>query len=156
MLNFMPSRRLFLKHSGILLTAALLTGKFANVLAERLATHFAADDFVALYSQLIDQRTVIDSDKLNLILPEIAEDGAVVPVSIASELDDIEKLYLFADKNPTPLLAEFELTPLIAPFLSARIKLAESCNVILLAEHGGELLRTSRWVNVMRGGCGTG
>lgn len=153
----MPStRRLFLKHSGILLAGALLAGKPASAVAERLAKYFAAEDFATLYAQFIDQRTVIDSDKLNLILPEIAEDGAVVPVSIASKLDGIEKLYLFADKNPTPLLAEFELTPLIAPFLTARIKLAESCNVILLAEHNGELLRTSRWVNVMRGGCGTG
>ncbi|MCQ8118468.1 thiosulfate oxidation carrier protein SoxY [Methylomonas rosea] len=153
----MPStRRLFLKHSGILLAGAWLTGKSASAVAERLAKHFAAEDFGTLYAQFIDQRTVIDSDKLNLILPEIAEDGAVVPVSIASELDGIEKLYLFADKNPTPLLAEFELTPLIATFLTARIKLAESCSVILLAEHNGELLRTSRWVNVMRGGCGTG
>ncbi|MBD9363239.1 thiosulfate oxidation carrier protein SoxY [Methylomonas fluvii] len=152
----MPSRRLFLQHSGILLAGALLTGKSANVRAERLAKHFAADDFITLYAQLIDQRTVINSDKLNLILPKIAEDGAVVPVSIASELEGIEKLYLFADKNPTPLLAEFELTPLIAPQLTARIKLAESCTVILLAEYKGALLRTSRWVNVMRGGCGTG
>lgn len=153
----MPStRRLFLKHSGIFLVGALLAGKSASAVAERLAKHFANDDFITLYAKFIDQRTVIDSDKLNLMLPEIAEDGAVVPVSIASELDGIEKLYLFADKNPTPLLAEFELTRLIAPFLTARIKLAESCNVILLAEHNGELLRTSRWVNVMRGGCGTG
>ncbi|AMK78662.1 MULTISPECIES: thiosulfate oxidation carrier protein SoxY [Methylomonas] len=153
----MPSaRRLFLQHSGILITGVLLAGKSAIAFAERLAKHFAADEFATIYTQIIGQRPVINSDKINLILPEIAEDGAVVPVSIASELDGIEKLYLFADKNPTPLLAEFELTPLIAPFLTARIKLAESCNVILLAEHNGELLRTSSWVNVMRGGCGTG
>ncbi|WP_445368909.1 thiosulfate oxidation carrier protein SoxY [Methylomonas sp. BW4-1] len=153
----MPSaRRLFLKHAGILIGGALLASKSANALAERLPKLFAADDFAKTYSTLVNQRTVIDSDKINLILPEIAEDGAVVPISVASELEGIEKLYLFADKNPTPLLMEFELTPLIAPFLTARIKLAESCNVILLAEHNGELLRTSRWVNVMRGGCGTG
>lgn len=153
----MPStRRLFLKHSGILIAGTLLTGKSAIALAERLAGHFATDDFATIYTQLVDNRPVIDVDSIDLILPEIAEDGAVVPISIASVLDGIKKLYLFADKNPTPLLAEFELTPLIAPFLTARIKLAESCNVILLAERQGELLRTSRWVNVMRGGCGAG
>lgn len=153
----MPSsRRLFLKHSGILMAGALLAGEPATAIAARLAEHFAADDFARIYTRLVDDRPVIDSDEIALILPEIAEDGAVVPVTISSALPDIDRLYLLADKNPTPLLAEFELSPLIAPVLTARIKLAQSCNVTLLAQTGDHLLRRSRWVNVMRGGCGTG
>ncbi|WP_446811494.1 thiosulfate oxidation carrier protein SoxY [Methylomonas sp. 2BW1-5-20] len=153
----MPSsRRLFLKHSGILMLGALLAGKPVSAVTRRLADHFAVNDFTKIYKQVIDNQPVRDSDEIDLILPEIAEDGAVVPVSVASKLDGIEKFYLFADKNPTPLLAEFELTPQLAPYFTARIKLAESCNVILLAQHRGQLLRASRWVNVMRGGCGTG
>jgi sulfur-oxidizing protein SoxY len=150
------SRRLFLKHSGILMLGALLSGKPVSAVTRRLADHFAVNDFTKIYNQIIDNRPVRDSDEFDLMLPEIAEDGAVVPVSIASELDGIEKFYLFADKNPTPLLVEFELAPQLAPYFTARIKLAESCNVILLAQSNGQLLRTSRWVNVTRGGCGPG
>lgn len=153
----MPSsRRLFLKKTGTLAAGALLAGVSAKALAIEHTQYFAAGDFAASYARLFAGQTVIDSDLLEMSLPDIAEDGAVVPITISSDLDDVERLYLFADKNPTPLVAEFELTPLVSTYLTARIKLAESCNVILIARRGDQLLRRSRWVKVVHGGCGVG
>ena len=153
----MPSsRRVFLKHSGILMLGTLLTGKSVDAIATRLAEYFAAEDFNKIFAKVIGNLPVSDTGNIKLILPDIAEDGAVVPVSITSELDGIETIFLFADKNPTPLLAEFQLSPVLLAQITGRVKLAASCNVILLARRNGEWLRTARWVNVMRGGCGTG
>lgn len=153
----MPSsRRSFLKKTGTLATGALIAGVSAKALAIEHAEYFAAGDFAASYARLFDGQTVIDSDLLEMNLPDIAEDGAVVPITVSSDLDDIERLYLFADKNPTPLVAEFELTPLVSAYFTARIKLAESCHVILIARRGEQLLRHSRWVKVVHGGCGVG
>ncbi len=150
------SRRLFLKHSGILAIGTLLAGKPAINWAERLGEYFANDSFARIYAQLVTNQTVIDSKEIELSLPAIAEDGAVVPVTVSSELNNIQRIYLIADKNPTPLLIEFELTAGVLAFITARVKLAESCNVILLAKTDDQLLRISRWVKVVHGGCGTG
>ncbi|WFP51019.1 thiosulfate oxidation carrier protein SoxY [Methylomonas sp. EFPC3] len=150
------SRRKFLKHSGILAAGGLLLADTADGIAARVAEDFAASDFTDRYAKLFGDQAVVDSESIELILPEIAEDGAVVPVTIRSELDGIDRLYLLADKNPTPLVAELELAPVVAVYLTARIKLAESCRVTLIARRDGGLLRCSRWVNVMRGGCGSG
>ncbi len=150
------SRRKFLKHGGILAAGALMTANAANSIAERLAEDFAVGDFTDRYAKLFGDQAVVDSELIELTLPDIAEDGTVVPVTINSELDDIDRLYLLADKNPTPLIAEFELAPAVAVYLTARIKLAESSRVTLVARRKGQLLRCSRWVKVMRGGCGSG
>jgi sulfur-oxidizing protein SoxY len=89
-------------------------------------------------------------------LPTNAENGAVVPITIQSQLDNIDSVYIWAEKNPTPLVAEFELAKDVAIHITARIKLAENSHVIVIARQGQQLLRNLQWVNVMQGGCGTG
>ncbi len=150
------SRRNFLKRTGLFAAGGLFAAKAGDSFAGRVAEDFAAGDFADRYARLFGEQAVADSALIELVLPEIAEDGAVVPVTIRSELDGIDRLYLLAEKNPTPLVAEFELAPLVAVYLTARIKLAESSRVTLVARCDGQLLRCSRWVNVMRGGCGSG
>ena len=90
------------------------------------------------------------------VQPEIAENGAVVPITISSELEQIKRIYIWVEKNPTPLAAEFELDESVAVYITARIKMAESCPVIIIAEQDDRLLRRQQWVKVMQGGCGTG
>lgn len=153
----MPSsRRLFLKHSGILMLGTLLTGKSTDAMADRLAEYFATEDFDKIFAKVTGDSPVSDSNSIHLLLPDSAEDGAVVPVTIESELLGIDKLFLLGERNPTPLLAEFQLSPLLLMHVTARVKLAASGKVVLLARHDGHWLRTERWVNVTRGGCGTG
>jgi sulfur-oxidizing protein SoxY len=62
---------------------------------------------------------------------------------------------LVADKNPLPVLAVFRFTPEVEGFIATRIRLAETCNVMALAESGGKLLTVSKPVQVMIGGCGS-
>ena len=155
-MSFQP-RRNFIKQSAAWLL--LLLGPFArtkNSLAASAAERFKTETFAAALTRLFNDRPIAESELIKLNLPEIAENGAVVPVTIGSELENISRIYLLVEKNPTPLAAEFTLTPMAAAKITARIKMAESCQVIVIAEHNGQLLKTQRWVNVTQGGCGTG
>lgn len=118
--------------------------------------HFASDEFDKLIAQIYGNQEIVDSNELQIQLPEIAENGAVVPITISSELKQISKIHIWVEKNPTPLAAEFELSEEISAYLAARIKMAESCHVIVIAQQDGRLLRRRQWVKVMQGGCGTG
>jgi sulfur-oxidizing protein SoxY len=95
----------------------------------------------------------VDSDKIDLKAPEIAENGAIVPVEITSAIPGTEALYLFAEKNPQPLVAQFDLSG-AEPFISTRIKMGESARVRAIVKAGGKFYSASREVKVTIGGCG--
>lgn len=117
---------------------------------------FSGGDFQAKWQSITANQEVIDTQAIRLDLPQIAENGAVVSMTIRSELENLNKLYVLVEKNPTPLAAVFELSPIVSVQISARIKMAESCNVTVLAKQGERWLRCGQWVKVMVGGCGTG
>ena len=150
------TRRFFLKQSLGWLGLLLPSLWFKSAKAEWLAEHFGAAPFEQTLQRLFAGKSLQESDLIRLKVPEIAEDGAVVPVSISSDLPDIRRLYLLVEKNPTPLAAEFELGSGVVANIGARIKMAESCHVIVVAEQGVSLLTAQQWVRVMQGGCGTG
>lgn len=89
-----------------------------------------------------------------LEIPRIAEDGAIVPVMIESHIPATDRLSLFVQKNPFPLIAAFQFADRAAPFVSLRIKMNESSAVIVIARAKGKHYRTAQWVRVVRGGCG--
>ncbi len=113
-------------------------------------------EFTSRFKQIFADQIITDSHEVLVKLPSHAENGAVVPITISSQLEDIDRLYIWAEKNPTPLVAEFELARDVAVHITARIKLAESSHVIVIAKQDQRLLRSLQWVNVMQGGCGTG
>jgi sulfur-oxidizing protein SoxY len=150
-------RRIFFKRIAKLTVAALAS--FFGVksgYANRMAEDFADDQVDKIMARLFANQRIIDSDLINLSLPKIAEDGAVVPITISSELEAIDRIYILVEKNPTPLAAEFDLSATAMVYITARIKMAESCNVIVIARQGEHLLKVQQWVNVVQGGCGTG
>lgn len=150
-------RRQFLRvayRAAAAISSHLLTAKAA--LAAWPASLFAAGDFTSQFQRAYGEQAIRDSDAIRISLPEIAENGAVVPITVSSDLSDIQRLYLWVEKNPTPLAAEIELDASLAVYLTARIKMAESSHVTVIARQGENLLRNRRWVKVMQGGCGTG
>jgi sulfur-oxidizing protein SoxY len=98
--------------------------------------------------------SVAESDRIDLKAPEIAENGAIVPLEITSRIPDTESIYIFADKNPQPLVAEFDFTGATEPFVSTRIKMGETSRVRAIVKAGGKFYATSRDVKVTIGGCG--
>ena len=95
------------------------------------------------------------SDKIKIKAPEIAENGAVVPLSVDIDLPDIKTISILVDKNPSPLTSVFHLTDQLLPYVSTRVKMAETSQVIALAEnHQGEFFSATRSIKVTIGGCG--
>ena len=85
--------------------------------------------------------------------PEIAENGAVVPISVTSHIADTESISIIVPDNPLPLVASFELMG-GEPFVSVRIKMAKTSDVVAVVKAGGQLYRGSKAVKVTIGGCG--
>ncbi len=115
---------------------------------------FAEGSLEQTVKRLFNDAEFIDTNKINIQLPRVAENGAIVPIKIKSSLENIEKIYILIEKNPVPLAAEFQLSPEVAIDLSARLKMAESCQVIVVASSGDKLYRNQRFVKVTVGGCG--
>jgi sulfur-oxidizing protein SoxY len=151
----MQRRRLFKLMLGLGMAIGLTKVSRQSIASER-NDRFVTGDFQYHFDNVMSHQTLIDSPDIQLSLPSIAENGAVVPLTISSELEGIDQLMVWVEKNPTPLAASFEISPNVALYITARIKMAKSCPVIVVARQGDRWLRCQQWVQVMQGGCGTG
>ena len=98
--------------------------------------------------------TTENGDKIAFKAPEIAENGAIVPLEITCEIPGTRAIYILVDKNPQPLTAVFEFDNGAEAFVATRIKMAESSSVRVIAKAGGKFYATMRDVKVTIGGCG--
>lgn len=152
------SRRQFLQSTATLSAFAvfavggLLKPGIANALWRN--ENFTSGTLDQTMKQLFQDREILPSKQLIIKAPRTAENGAAVPLTIKSKLDKISKIYLLIEKNPVPLAAEFTLSEEIDVYLKARVKMAESCDLIVIAENEGQLLSARKAVKVTVGGCG--
>ena len=114
---------------------------------------FDADNADTVISDLFDG-PLIESDQVTLKVPDIAENGAVVPVTVSTDLADVESISMIVDNNPTPLVALFELSPQSVGEVSVRMKMGESSVVRTVVKAGGQYYTASKEVKVTIGGCG--
>lgn len=105
-------------------------------------------------SSLFGSSDVSASDKVTLKAPEIAENGAVVPIKVSSTLDGVESISVFVEKNPTPLAASFELPEGTEAKIAVRIRMGKTSKVTAVVKAGGKLYSASTNVKVTIGGCG--
>jgi sulfur-oxidizing protein SoxY len=95
-----------------------------------------------------------DSIGILMTAPEIAENGAVVPISALSKLPGTESISILIAKNPTALAASFDIPQGTEPGVSTRVKLAESSDVYVLVKAQGKYYVTKKEIKVTIGGCG--
>ena len=95
-----------------------------------------------------------ESKHILIEAPQIAENGAVVPIEITSTLPDTKSLMVLIEKNPFPLAARFDFLEGAVPFVKVNVKMGESSNVRVVAEAGGRHYTAAREVKVTIGGCG--
>jgi len=150
-------RRHFLKNTmatGAVALAAT-SGLLApiRVLAWNKAA-FDAKDVKSAMTGAIGTDSTKTSDKIKIKAPDIAENGAVVPVTISSTLSDVKSITIISEKNGTPLIAKFNLKGKAEAFVSTRIKMGKTSNVIAICESGGTFYSASKEVKVTIGGCG--
>ena len=94
------------------------------------------------------------STNITLKTPDIAENGAVVPVTVESSLPNVTTISLLVEGNPHPLSAVFILGPGVQADVSTRLKMSKTTNVIAVVESGGKRFSTTKEVKVTIGGCG--
>jgi sulfur-oxidizing protein SoxY len=94
------------------------------------------------------------ADAVQLSVPEIAENGAIVPVTVSSNLPNVEQIIIFADKNPNVMAANFTIPTGTEAMVTTRIKMAQTSNVVVLVKADGKFYRSAREVKVTAGGCG--
>jgi sulfur-oxidizing protein SoxY len=108
-----------------------------------------ADAIKSLYG-----KTAEPSDKVKLDAPEIAENGAVVPISVTTTLADVTSISFLVSENPNALAASYQIPPGTMPSVANRLKMAKTSNVIAIVEAGGKLYSATKEVKVTVGGCG--
>jgi sulfur-oxidizing protein SoxY len=86
--------------------------------------------------------------------PDIAENGAVVPIGVTSAIPKTESIAILVEKNPNMLAAIFEIPPGTDPSLSTRVKMGQSSNVYALVKADGKFYMASKEIKVTLGGCG--
>jgi sulfur-oxidizing protein SoxY len=152
------NRRNFLKVGGgwslvaALAAAGMLPGKAA--LADWNKSAFDGKNVAETLKALgIEPATA--SAALVLTVPDIADNGAVVPVQILSRLPGTTRLALMVEKNPNTLTAVFEILPDALADVATRIKMAQTSNVVAIAVAEGKVYSATREVKVTLGGCGT-
>jgi len=155
------TRRLVLRGAG---SIALTSVGLGIVSLDAMAAFAAANDkypeeaFKQKDSKeairLLYGRTAEPSDKIKLDAPEIAENGAVVPVSVSTSLADVTSIAFVVPENPNVLAAYYKLPQGTMPSVANRLKMAKTSNVIVIVESGGKLFSATKEVKVTVGGCG--
>jgi sulfur-oxidizing protein SoxY len=151
-------RRSILKSAGTgaVLAAALAAGLLKPVRA------FAADWNKAAFEAKdaagalkgIGAEAATDSAALKVNAPEIAENGAVVPVDVVSTIPNTTSIAIVIEKNPMPLSVQFEFANGALPEASVRLKFAQTSMVKVIARADGKFYTAQREVKVTAGGCG--
>jgi sulfur-oxidizing protein SoxY len=95
-----------------------------------------------------------NSDQIEVIAPDIAENGAVVPVATVSKLPNTTDVWFLVENNPQPLAAQFSFPAGTAPEVKTRVKMGKTSDVIVVAKADGKLYMAKKETKVTLGGCG--
>jgi sulfur-oxidizing protein SoxY len=157
--GFPATRRLILQGAGVVALVGLGNIGFGPAPAiaaandkypeDAFKAKSAADAIKALYG-----KTAEPSDKVKLDAPEIAENGAVVPISVTTDLADVTSISFLVTDNPNALAASYRIPAGTMPSVANRLKMAKTSNVIAIVEAGGKLYSATKEVKVTVGGCG--
>ncbi|MDZ7802691.1 thiosulfate oxidation carrier protein SoxY [Thiohalophilus sp.] len=152
------TRRLFLK--GTMAAGTLAVAAGANlltpgqVLAAWPEKAFNAEKMDAALAEMEGTTELVESDRITVKTPDIAENGAVVSVSVSTDLPDAQSISVYVPVNTFPLTASYELTDKFDGEITGRIKMAKTSDVIAVVKAGDKLYTAKREVKVTLGGCG--
>jgi len=145
------TRRQFLQLLALMTAAGLLPrAVFADTWNKEAFAAKSVEDVVKLLGGSAPQA----SDQVLLNGPEIAENGAVVPLEITSRVPNTDSIAILIEKNPNTLAATFAIAQGTVPDIQTRVKMNETCNVYALARAGGKYYYAAKEIKVTLGGCG--
>jgi sulfur-oxidizing protein SoxY len=153
----MQARRTFLNQSmkvAALMAAAGVLPQTAFAQAGWSAKAFEAKTMADLM-QALGAGTPVESKDVTLTAPDIAENGAVVPLGVASSLPGVKRMLVLVEKNPNVLSAAFDASDSVEANFSTRVKMGQSSNVFGVAMmNDGKVFFARKEVKVTLGGCG--
>jgi sulfur-oxidizing protein SoxY len=151
------ARRNVLKGAGAAgaVTVAMAAGllKPGTAYAAWNKAAFEAKDLNAAISGIGGAGAAASGD-ITVKAPDIAENGAVVPVEVMSSIAGTSGIALIGEKNGFPLIADFKLMNGAEGYVSTRIKLGTTSNVVAIVSAGGKTYKAHKEVKVTIGGCG--
>jgi len=151
-------RRTFLKSAGVAgsVAVALAAGllKSGEVLAAAWNTSAFGAKNISDAMSGAGFSGAVESKDIEIKAPEIAENGAVVPVEVISKIPGTTSMAIFVEKNPTPMVASFDFLNGAEPYVSIRIKMGQTSLVRVAIKAAGKTYMQSKEVKVTIGGCG--
>lgn len=152
------TRRTLLKHLGTggAFGTLLISGLMRPITA--LAAPWSKPSFeskdMAAAMKNIDAAAAVESKDIVLTAPAIAENGAVVPISVVSNIPNTTRISILVEKNPFPLAGSFDMAEGALPDVGMRLKFSQTSNVRAVVTAGGKSYMTQKEVKVTAGGCG--
>ena len=137
---------------GAAVSAGLLTPRM--VLAAWPEPAFTAKSVDDALNALVGSVNHSPSGDIKIKAPDIAENGAVVPITVSTSLPKVESISILVEKNPSPLAADFKLAANAEGFVSTRVKMGKTSDLIAVVKSGGNLFSAKKTVKVTIGGCG--
>lgn len=148
-----PNRRSFIVRA-FSAAALFCWGTIAVFARDRPIEAFKLREIDKALIELFGTKDISESAAIKIGMADLAENGAVVPIKINADFDDLHSITILATNNPIPLIAVFELSPQVQPFVATRIRLAEDCEVYAVVETQRGLFMARKSVAVTEGGCG--
>ena len=136
---------------GLLAAVGLIKPETAQAAWNKAA--FDAKDMDAAFAAVGAGKPAASAD-ISITAPDIAENGAVVPVGVVSKLPKTEYIAIMIEKNPAMLAASFTLPEGTAADVQTRVKMGQTSNVFAVVKADGKFYMTKKEVKVTLGGCG--
>ena len=149
-------RRLTIKASGTfaVIAAAISAGVLpASAFADWNKAAFDAKNMNDVLKAMGGSAAEKSGD-ITITAPDIAENGAVVPVAVASKLANTQSIAILVEKNPSSLAAQFDILAGTEANVGTRVKMGQSSNVHAVVKAGGKYYVATKEIKVTLGGCG--
>jgi sulfur-oxidizing protein SoxY len=148
------TKRTFLQQTAGLFTLSLFSG-FNSVFADWQKELFRQTNADELIHSLTNNAELLVSEAIHIKAPEIAENGAVVPITVDASIANVNKISILVDNNPSPLTSSYDINPQLAAYVSTRVKMAKSSNIIaVVSTTDNQYYTASKSIKVTIGGCG--
>jgi sulfur-oxidizing protein SoxY len=152
------SRRTLLKYAGAIgaLTVGVVSGlvKSSNAVAAQWNAAGFESKVMSDAMKTLGAGNPVESRDIVITAPDIAENGAVVPVAVTSKIVNTQQISIISEKNPRPLMGTFDISSGTEGYISTRIKMGETSNVWAVVKADGKFYSAKKEVKVTVGGCG--
>ena len=155
----MQSRRKMLSQSAAVAAMLVTVGALPRIARAQAAGAWNSAAFDAKtmpdVMKALGGSAPVESKDVTITGPDIAENGAVVPIVAATSLPGVKRILILVEKNPAMLIAAFDMTDAIESNISTRVKMGQTSNVFAVAMMAdGKVLYAAKEIKVTLGGCG--